>query len=203
MPNLDLEQLKHASTSLPVEDLIQRRWSPRAYAEKAVAEEDLKTLFTAASWAASSYNEQPWRFILGRRGDETYGKLFNSLAPPNQAWAGAAPILYATAAKKTFTSSGQPNGVALHDVGAASATLSLQAAALGLHTHGMAGFDKETLRAFFAIPSDFDPVAILALGYLGDPETLHGDYKQQELKPRQRKPLSEIVFDHWAQPARL
>ncbi len=199
----DLESLKHGTSDKPVEELILRRWSPRAYADRTVSDADLATVFSAAAWAASSYNEQPWRFIVGRKGDETYGKIFNSLAPPNQAWAGQAPVLYATFAKKTFSSNGKPNGVALHDVGAASATLSLQAVALGLHTHGMAGFEKETLRAFFGVPSDFEPVAVWALGYLGDPATLPPDYKTEELRPRERKPLSEFVFSSWDKPAQM
>ncbi|AFL89011.1 nitroreductase [Terriglobus roseus DSM 18391] len=204
MPDTNaLEQAKRGTADAPVHDLILSRWSPRSFADKPVSDADLKTIFSAAAWAASSYNEQPWRFLVGRKGDETYTKIFNSLAPPNQAWAGSAPVLYCSFGKKTFSANGQPNGYGLHDTGAASATISLQAQELGLHTHGMGGFDKETLRAFFGVPSDFDAGACWALGYLGDPQNVPEDFKAAELAPRTRKPLSEFVFSDWEKPAAL
>ena len=198
-----LEHVKHAQTDVPVEDVILSRWSPRSFADKPVSDADLKTLFTAAAWAASSYNEQPWRFLVGRKGDVTYKKVFDALLPMNQAWAKTAPVLYITFAKKTFSHNGQPNGCSMHDTGAASATLSLQAQALGLHTHGMAGFDKDLARAYFGVPSEFDPVAAWALGYPGDPDNVPDNFKQAEKDPRQRKRLSEFVFSDWEKPAAL
>lgn len=195
-----IDDVKRAHTEVAIHELIERRWSPRSFADKPVNGTDLKTLFTAAGWAASSQNEQPWRFLVGRKGDGTYKKLFQSLAPGNQAWAATAPVLFATLASKTFAKSGAPNGSATHDTGAATATLSLQAEALGLHTHGMGGFDKDLLRAFFGVPSTFDPVAVWALGYVGDPHAVPDKYKQSELDPRTRKPLAEIVFSAWEQP---
>ena len=200
---IDLEQQKHAIADVPVEDLILRRWSPRAFADKPVSDADLKTIFTAASWAASSYNEQPWRFLVGRKGNETWKKIFNSLLPLNQGWAESAPTLYASFAKRTFSHNSSPNRVALHDVGAASATISLQATALGLHTHGMAGFNVDTLRGAFGIPNDFDPAAVWALGYLGNPDALPENYKQMELQGRTRKPLRDFVFSEWEQALQL
>src|SRR5947208_4583543 len=183
----ELERTKHATSAFPVHDLILRRWSPRAFDGRMVSDSDLATLFTAASWAASSYNEQPWRFLVGRKGEETWNKIFSSLSPANQAWTKAAPILYVAVAKKTFSQNGSPNRVAVHDVGAACATLSLQATALGLHTHGMAGFDPEALRQSFAIPSDYDPISCWTLGYLGNPDNLPDNYRQSEVQPRTRK----------------
>ncbi len=199
--NNPLNEVKRAHTDLPVHDLILSRWSPRSFGEKPVSAADLSTLFTAASWAASSYNEQPWRFLVGRKGDETYRKIFDSLAPMNQAWAKSAPVLYASFGKKTFSHNGAPDAYGLHDAGAASATLALQATALGLHVHGMGGFDRDTLRAFFGVPSDFDPGAVWALGYAGDPENVPDNFKQSEKDPRKRKPLEEIVFSDWDKPA--
>jgi nitroreductase len=200
---IDLEQKKHALADAPVEDIILRRWSPRAFANKPVSDADLKVIFAAASWAASSFNEQPWRFLVGRKGDETWNKIFQALMPFNQSWAGSAPVLYASFAKHTFSHNGLPNRVAMHDVGAASATLALQATALGLHTHGMAGFDGEALRAAFGIPDDFEPVAVWALGYLGDPGGLPEKYREMEFQPRTRKPLREFVFSEWEQAAKF
>lgn len=199
----DLEHVKYAVTDQPVADTILHRWSPRAFSDKPVSPADLKTLFTAAIWAASSQNEQPWRFLLGQKPAEAYTKIYRSLVPANQSWAKDAPVLYASLVKKTFTKNGKPNGTAMHDVGAASATLSLEATRLGLHTHGMAGFDAELLRASFGIPTDYDPVAVWAIGYLGDPANLPDNYKLPEQQPRERKSLAEVLFDDWEQPAKL
>jgi len=197
----DLNAVKYAVVDAPVERLILERWSSRAYSDKAVAGADLKTIFTAGAWAASSYNEQPWRFVIGQKregaADEAYTKIFSALLPVNQSWAKEAPVLYASFAKKTFSKNGQPNKVALHDVGAASATISLEATALGLHTHGMAGFDAELLRASFGVPSDFDPVACWTLGYAGDPANLPEHFQASEQQPRDRKPLREFLFSDW------
>jgi len=207
MADIELEKLKHGPAPTGVNDLILKRWSPRAFSDQTVDLADLKKIFTAATWAASSYNEQPWRFLVGVKDHpalgETYKKIFNSLAEFNQQWAKSAPVLFATVAKKTFTHNGSPNGVALHDVGAASATACLQAIELGIHTHGMAGFDKETLRAFFAIPADFEPAAVWALGYLGDPTTVPDHFKEAELAPRTRKVLEQYLFSDWETAAEL
>ncbi|AXC14627.1 nitroreductase family protein [Acidisarcina polymorpha] len=197
----ELEKTKHAPATEGIPELILKRWSPRAFADRLIPAEDLKRLFVAASWAASSYNEQPWRFFLGRRGDETYKKIFNSLVEFNQSWAKSAPVLVLSIGKKTFTQNGGPNAYALHDTGAATAYLSLQAAAEGLHTHSMAGYDKELARASFGIPSDFDMGAVTAIGYLGDPASLPSDLQKTELEPRKRKPVSEFVFADWEKPA--
>jgi nitroreductase len=196
-----IEKLKHAPDVAGVEDVIRRRWSPRVYTEKEVTAEELKKLFEAARWAASSSNEQPWRFLVGRRGDETYQKIFNALVEFNQAWARSAPVLVLTVAKKTFTAKGTPNRHGLHDTGAAMATLALQATADGLHTHSMAGFDSDLMRASFAIPSDYELGAVTAIGYFGDPATLPEHLQKMEVSPRQRKPLEEFVFSAWEKPA--
>lgn len=197
------EKLKHAPDVTGVEGLIRRRWSPRAFSGKEVSTADLKKLFEAARWAASSSNEQPWRFLVGRRGDETYQKIFNSLVEFNQLWAKSAPVLVLSVAKKTFSNNGSPNRHGLHDTGAATATLALQATANGLHSHSMAGFDTELARASFAIPSDYDMGAVTAIGYFGDPAGLPERMAKTEVSPRQRKPLEEFVFSAWEKPAQL
>jgi nitroreductase len=197
-----IEKLKHADVA-GVEDLILHRWSPRAFSDKEISAAVLKTLFEAARWAASSSNEQPWRFLVGRRGDPVYQKILNALVPFNQTWAGRAPALVLSVAKKTFTDKGNPNAHNLYDTGQATANLALQATAKGLHTHSMAGFDQEQIRASFAIPSDYDIGAVTAIGYLGDPATLSESLRQREIAPRQRKPLEEFVFSEWEKPAQL
>jgi nitroreductase len=198
-----LETLKHAPALPGVAELILKRWSPRAFADKAVLIDDVKKLFEAAQWAASSFNEQPWRFLVGHRGDETYTKIFDSLVEFNQGWAKSAPLLILSVGKKTFTQNGHHNHYSLHDTGAATAYLSLQAAALGLHTHSMGGFSQDKVREVFAIPDDFVVGAVTAVGYLGDPDTLSEPLRKQETSPRQRKPLQEIVFTAWEEPAKL
>ena len=198
-----IEKLKHAPDVAGVHELIRRRWSPRAFSEKEISPAQLKAIFEAARWAASSYNEQPWRFLVGRRGDETYKKIFDSLIEFNQAWARTAPVLVLTAAKKTFTGKGTPNHYGLHDTGAATAVLALQATGDGLHTHSMAGFDAEQARAAFGIPTDYDIGAVTAIGYFGDPASLPAHLEKMEVEPRQRKPLEEIVFSDWEKPALL
>lgn len=200
----DLEHVKHAVADAPVEPLLLRRWSPRAFADKPVAPADVHTIFAAAAWAASSQNEQPWRFVVGYKGDSTYQRIFDSLLPGNQIWAAAAPVLFAAFAKQTFTKGDKPNKIAAHDVGAACANIALQATALGLHVHGMGGFEPVTLAAYFGVPSDFQPTACWALGYLGDPDNLSDKYKATEQEPRERRPLAELVFsDHWEQAAQF
>lgn len=201
-----IEENKYAPSSTAIHEIIAKRWSPCAFSDKPVSTEDMQKLFTAASWAASSLNEQPWRFLFGRNGDSSFSKILDSMVPPNQAWAKYAPVLLLSVGKGTFSAgpySGMQNPYALHDTGAASATLSLQATALGLHTHGIGGFDQEKARAHFNIPADFQIGACWALGYLGDPNTLPEGYKQRDLSPRSRKSISDFVFAEWDIPAKF
>ncbi len=199
----EIEKLKHAPAVPGVVEVILKRWSPRAFANKPVSKHDLRKIFEAARWAASSYNEQPWRFIVGHKGDPTYQKIFDSLVEFNQSWAGSAPVLILSAASKTFAHNGAPNIYAIHDTGAATAYISLQATALGLHTHSMAGFDQDKARAAFHIPDSFHIGAVTALGYLGDVDNLPEGLLEREVGTRDRKPLAEIVLSNWGHPAAL
>jgi nitroreductase len=199
----DLESLKYGPAESGVVEIVLKRWSPRSFADKPVSSSDLTKIFTAAAWAASSFNEQPWRFLVGKKGDETYAKILDSLIEFNQGWAKSAPVLILSAGKKTFTQNGSPNHYGLHDTGAASANFSLEATALGMHTHGMGGLDRDKARASFAIPEDFEVGAVWALGYLGDPEALPEPMKAMEMAERTRKPLTEFVFAEWDKAAEL
>jgi nitroreductase len=199
----EIEKIKHGPAVSGVEGLILRRWSPRSFADREVKVEDLRKMFEAAGWAASSYNEQPWRFFLGLRGDETYQRIFDALGEFNQMWAKSAPVLILSIAKKTFSHSGQPNRFGLHDTGAATAMLGLEATALGLHTHSMAGFDADKARASFNVPDDYDMGAVTAVGYLGDSSVLPEHQRAMEESPRSRKSLHEYVLAGWEQPAKL
>ena len=200
----EVEKLKHAPAVPGVLPVILERWSPRSFAERDVSAENLRILFEAARWAASSYNEQPWRFLVGRRGSGTHQKIFESLGDFNKAWAKTAPVLILGATRTTFSHNNSPNPVALYDLGAAAATICYQATALGLHSHQMAGFDRDVARKLFNIPEDFMTGAVMALGYQGEPSALELDsQREQETKPRTRKPVSEFVFSAWNQPADL
>jgi nitroreductase len=186
-----------------VENAILTRHSPRSFSATAVSAKDLKKVFEAARWAASSYNEQPWRFIVGHRGDATYQKIFDTLVEFNQSWAKSAPVLILTVGSKKFAHNGQPNHYSLHDTGAATAYLTLTAWDLGLRSHSMGGFDMAKARASFGIPEDFEIGAVTALGHPGDGSELPDQLKQMEAKPRERKPLDEIVLTEWGKPAKL
>ena len=183
---------------------IAERWSPRAFSSKPVEREKLLSVLEAARWAASSYNEQPWRFIVatkndpGKGGSTEFKQVLTCFREGNSSWAGAAPVIMLVLAKKTFSGGSKPgsnaNKHALYDTGAAVAQLSLQATALGLRVHQMAGILPDKARETFNIPEDFEVVAGLALGYAGDPAQLPKDLQAKERGERTRKPLSDFVF---------
>ena len=200
----EVNQVKHAPTVEGVLTLFHSRWSPRSFTDREVSRADLARVFEAARWAASSSNEQPWRFIVGVRNSPAYQKIFDTLVPFNQLWATSAPVLILGAAKTKFSHNNSPNRVALYDLGAATSYLTLQAAALGIATHQMAGFDENAARKAFEIPDDYLIGAVIALGYQGEPDRLPNDkIKAQETAPRTRKALDEFVFSAWDTPADL
>jgi nitroreductase len=183
---------------------VRTRWSSRAFSAKHVADADLHCIFEAARWAASAFNEQPWRFVVGRKGTPTHTAIGESLMGFNQDWASRAPILILGLARANFTHNGTPNGYALYDLGAAATQLTLQAAGLGMTTHQMAGFDHDKARTLLAIPNQYLLGTVIALGYQDAPETLPNErLLALETSPRARKPLAETVFASWGQPAHL
>lgn len=194
---------KPASPDHPIHELLQRRWSPRSFIARPVEQEKLDSLFEAARWAPSSFNEQPWRFVLARREDaDAFGKMMECLTPGNQAWAGEAGALILSVAASTFARNAAPNRHALHDVGLATAHIIFEATARGLSVHAMAGFDRDRARELWSIPDGFDPVAVLAVGYRGEPGQLPETLREREVAPRVRRPRQEFVFgDGWGRPA--
>jgi nitroreductase len=201
---LEVNQLKQAPVVDGVLPVVLSRWSPRSFAERDVSPADLRKVFEAARWTASSYNEQPWRFLVGLRNSLTHKKIFSTLIGFNQGWAGAAPVLILGVASSKFSHNGSPNAHALYDLGAASAVLCLQAASLGLTTHSMAGYDQAAARQVLEIPDNYVFGAVIALGYQGEPSALaHQELIAQETAPRTRKPLSEFVLSAWGEPANL
>jgi len=183
-----------APADFELADIIAERWSPRAYADKPVEKEKILSVLEAARWAASSYGAQPWSYIIATKDDPVeYEKLLSVLVPFNQGWANSAPVLLLSIAL-TVTADGKPNPLALHDVGAASTTLALQATALGLQAHQMAGIEPEKAKELYDLPEGAVAVSAIALGYVGDPSGLPDFLKERELAPRVRKSLPEFVF---------
>ena len=194
--SLSIEEV-NALKQTPVEGMLPalaHRWSPRAFKETPVPANDLKIVLEAARWAASSSNEQPWRFLVGVKGSETHKKIFETLVGFNQSWAGKAGVLILGFAHLK-DGKGNPNNYALYDLGQSAVSLVIQATALGLATHSMAGFDHEAARRAFNLTGEYALGAVIAIGYQDDPSALANEQiLEREIAPRQRKPLSEIAL---------
>ena len=194
---------KPADTQFPIHDLLARRYSPRAFDPRPVDARQVRSLLEAARWAASSFNEQPWYFLVARREDaEQFERMLGCLNERNQAWARNAGVLMLTVAKTTLTPSGRPNRCAVHDMGQASANLALEATALGLGAHQMAGVDLGKVRATYGVPVGFEPQTAIAIGHPGPIDGLPEAFREAERAPRRRKPQHEFVFSGgWGQAA--
>ncbi|MDX1420545.1 MAG: nitroreductase family protein [Rubricoccaceae bacterium] len=182
-----------------VPGLIRARWSPYRFAATPIPDDTLRRLFDAARWAPSSRNEQPWRFVLGERGEgEAHARILRTLNERNQTWARHAPVLGLACTLGTFARTGTPNASARYDTGAAMATLSLAAAAYGLAVHQMAGFDATAAHEAFRLPEDASAVVAFALGVpAGDedaPDGLPDDIAQRDETRRDRRCLADLVF---------
>jgi nitroreductase len=192
---------KPADTHFPIHDLLSRRWSPRAFAERPVEPEKIQRVLEAARWASSCFNEQPWVFIIATADQAAeHGKLLSCLVEGNQVWAKRAPLLMITVAKQHFDHNGLPNRHAFHDVGLAVGNLVVQATAMDLVVHQMAGIIPEAIRECFSLPSGYEPVTGLAIGYPGDLNTLPEEIRERERASRSRKAVQEFVFaETWGQ----
>jgi nitroreductase len=192
-----------APVEYPVQDVIRNRWSPRAFSDKSVPAEVLRSLFEAARWAPSSNNEQPWAFLVATKDDaDNFEKSLGALVEFNANWAKKAPVLVIAVAALAFAKNKAPNRNAQYDVGAASLQLSLEATARGLVVHQMAGFDPETAREAYDVPEGWEPIAAMAIGYPGDASSLPEPYQSREKAPRTRKPIREFVMSgQWGHTA--
>ena len=195
---------KPADTLHPIHDLLARRWSPRAFSDRPVAPDVLRSLCEAARWAPSSANLQPWSFIVATRDNQQeFARMLECLVEGNQIWAKQAPVLMVSVAAK-LDRDGDPNPHAWYDVGQAVALLSVQATALGLFVHQMAGILPDKIRELYQIPDSYEPVTGIALGYPGTPEQLPDKLRQREIAPRTRKPINEFVFaGAWGRASKL
>jgi nitroreductase len=196
---------KQAAPDHPIHELLSKRWSPYAFADRPVTDEDLRSLFEAARWSASSYNEQPWRYIVATKPDAAeFERLLSCLVEGNQAWAKAAPVLAIGCTSLNFKLNNKPNAAAVHDLGLASANLTLEATARGLFVHQMIGIVPDRVRELYRVPAGVQPLTGLAIGYAADPETLPEKYRERDLAPRARNPLAEFVFGgQWGSPSSL
>jgi nitroreductase len=190
-----MNQAKQASPDHPIQELIARRWSPYAFSDRPVSDADLKSLFEAARWAASSYNEQPWSYIIAsKQQPEEFARLLSCLVEGNQAWAKAAAVLALGCTSVLFKMNGKPNAAAVHDLGLASGNLCLEATARGLAIHQMIGILPDRARELYRIPQSVQPLTGLAIGYAAEASALPENLRQRDLAPRTRKPLAEILF---------
>src|SRR5881296_2542452 len=187
---------KSAQTDYPIEEILKRRWSPRAFSDRMVESEKLLSLFEAARWAPSSFNEQPWFFIVATKQKlEEHARLLSCLVEKNQQWARLAPALMVSVAKLKFEKTGKPNRHAFHDVGLAMGNMLVEATALGLFVHQMAGFSPEKVREIYGVPEEFEPVAAIAVGYGLAKDELPEPFRNFDLGARSRKPVGNFVFE--------
>lgn len=180
-------------SEVDIHPVLNERYSPRAFSDRAVTDHELELVLEAARWAPSSMNEQPWRFLVTRKGGEGHAELLGALNPSNQRWADKAPVLILVMAKRTLSRNGQENFYARHDVGVAIAQFAAQATALGMGLHILGGFHADVARTAFTIPDGIDVVSVIALGFPGEVEQLEVDLRDREARRTPRKPLEEIV----------
>ncbi|MEH1810305.1 MAG: nitroreductase family protein [Nostoc sp.] len=196
---------KKALTDYPIHELLAERWSPYAFQDRPVSQADLCSLFEAARWSASSYNEQPWSYLVAtKENPDHFQQLLSCLVEANQIWAQNAPVLALGIASLRFTRNNQENKAAIHDLGLASGNLVVEATARGICVHEMIGILPDKARDLFDIPEGFEAWTAMAIGYRGNPITLPDALKERDLSPRQRKPLDQFVFSgKWGNPSSL
>jgi nitroreductase len=188
------ENTDQRKPTFKINPLILNRWSPRSMSGEELDEDTIMSLFEAARWAPSSYNNQPWRFIYAKRNTKYWNKLFDLLAEPNKIWAKNAALLVVVASNKNFEINGKFSITHKYDTGAAWENLALEATSRVLVAHGMQGFDYKKAKEDLEIPDDFDVMAMIAIGKKGLKENLPPNLQEKE-KPNNRKPLNEIVME--------
>lgn len=195
---------KKSRTSVPVNDLIARRWSGRAYdATRPVPEEHIIALLEAARWAPSCFGDQPWRYIIcnKHKNQAAWDQAFSCLSEGNQSWAKDAPVLILSVADGIMSKTGKPNRWGQHDTGAATMSLCIQATELGLMVHQMGGFNADTSRKLFSVPEQYMPMAMMTVGYQLPLEKIDGEVREREIAERARNPLGMNFFEGtWGNP---
>lgn len=196
-----------AHTSVPIHDLLAKRWSPRAYdVARQVTRGQLAALLEAARWAPSCNGDQPTRYLIWerRRDPEGWQQAYDCLTESNRKWVKNVPVLMLSCAGSVFAHNGKPNRYGAHDTGATSMSLALQGTALGLAVHQMGGYDAAKARDVFSIPAEYTPMAMIAVGYPASPDVLDEETRAKELRPRSRKALGELFYEGgWGKPVAL
>lgn len=180
-------------SELELSEVLNNRFSPRAFSARGVSDQELELVLEAARWAPSSMNEQPWRFVVTRRGGDAHAQLLETLNPSNRIWADKAPVLILAMVQRTLSRNGQVNHHARHDLGLATAHFTAQATALGMGVHILGGFNAEAARTAFNVPEDLDIVSVLVLGFPGEADQLPENLRERESRRSVRLPLSELV----------
>lgn len=186
---------KPAETQLDIHPLLKKRWSPRSFTSQKVENDSLARIFEAARWAPSSFNDQPWRFIVGRKGDQTWEMILDTLVEFNRKWASLAPVLVLNVGKKISTKTNKPNRVFQYDVGQGVAHLTFQVMQEGLFMHQMGGLDTAKAAQIFHVPEDYQVLTAMAIGHKGQPDLLEEDFEAMEKTHRDRLPATDLVFE--------
>ncbi len=185
---------RRATNAHPIMEAMAQRHSPRAYDGQALTPAQLSSILEAGRWSASCFNEQPWNFVVARSDEkEEFARLLGLLGPANQAWAKNAGALVITVVRKVFAANGNPNAVAMYDLGQAAALMTLQASSMGLACRQMRGFDVERARTELGVPENHDPVSAIAIGTPASPTILSEDLQAKEAMPRMRKPIADFT----------
>jgi nitroreductase len=182
------------TSEYPINPLILSRWSPRSMTGEELGDDDIMSLFEAARWAPSSFNNQPWRFIYAKRNTEHWDRLFNLLVDVNKTWAKNAALLAVVISRKNFEFNEKPARTHQFDTGSAWENLALEASSRGIVAHGMQGFDYEKAKTELGIPADFEVMAMIAIGKRGPKENLPTELQDKE-KPNDRKALKDIIME--------
>lgn len=182
------------TSEYPINPLILNRWSPRSMTGEELDDDDIMSLFEAARWAPSSFNNQPWRFIYAKRNTEHWHRLFNLLVDANKTWVKNAALLAVVISRKNFEFNEKPARTHQFDAGSAWENLALEASSRGIVAHGMQGFDYEKAKAELGIPADFEVMAMIAIGKRGPKENLPTELQDKE-KPNDRKALKDIIME--------
>jgi nitroreductase len=203
--NKEVMNIKQAVIDHPILQLLSDRWSPYSFDDRPVPEADIRSLFEAARWAASSYNEQPWNYLVATKDNpQEFERMLSCLVEANQAWAKAAPVLVLGVVSMQFAKNKQDNRAAAHDLGLAAGNLVVEATARGLSVHQMIGILPDKAREIYKIPEHYEAWTAMAIGYKADPAKLAEALKARDLTPRQRRPLGQFVFTgQWGLPSPL
>lgn len=196
--------IKFTDNKYPIIDELKNRWSPVIFSDRPVEKEKIFSMFEAARWAPSSFNEQPWAFIYAtKENTEEYNKLLDCIFEGNAEWAKDAPLLLIAFAKTVHDRNGKPNKHAWFDLGHAVSNLSAQATAMGLYLHQMGGFDSAKTNDFYNVPENYEPVVAIAIGYMGEYDSAPEGFQNRDKAPRKRNEITEFVFtSYWDNPVK-